>query len=373
MEGMVINMSTVEDIFDFLNEIAPLRLAEDYDNPGLLVGDKTSDVSKALLSLDITPITAVEAAECGAQLIISHHPVIFKPVKSVLSSGNTAAVWKLVNLSLSAICMHTNLDTASGGVNDVLAEVLGLNDISPLGLFGSEHYKKISVFVPESHAEKVRLAMAATGAGRLGVYDGCAFETRGAGYFRPLEGAKPFIGEIGCEEHVDEVRVEVICAANNVKKTVAAMLAVHPYEVPAYDIFDDEAVSDDYGIGRMGCLATQMQLKEFAHKVKSALSSACIKVVDSGKPAFKVAFCSGSLDEEFINEATKSGADTLLTGEMKHSLYYVAMEAGLNVVEAGHFATETVVLPRLREKLSAAFPQTVFEIAKSNREPYYAI
>jgi dinuclear metal center YbgI/SA1388 family protein len=366
-------MPTVEEIFRFLNEIAPLKLAEDYDNPGLLVGDKKSNVSKALLSLDITPITAGEAASCGAQLVISHHPVIFKPVKSVLSSGNTAAVWKLVNLSLSAICMHTNLDAASGGVNDALAAALSLNDISPLGLLRSENYKKIAVFVPESHAEKVRLAMAETGAGRLGAYGGCAFESRGVGYFRPLEGSKPFIGETGSEERVNEVRVEVICAPDNVKKTVAAMLAIHPYEVPAYDIFDDEAVSVKYGIGRLGYLAAEMLLEEFAHEVKSALLSACVKVVDSGKPAFKIALCSGSVDADFISAAAESGVDTLLTGEMKHSLYYVAMEAGINVVEAGHFATETVILPKLQEKLSAAFPQTVFEIAKSNREPYYAV
>lgn len=366
-------MTTVNDIFDFLNEMAPLCLAEDYDNPGLLEGKPDCEVKQALLSLDITPETAEEAAKNNAQLIISHHPVIFKPIRSVLSVGGTAAVWKLAQLSLSAICMHTNLDTANGGVNDALAAVLKLQEISKLGNFKSRHYKKISVFVPLDFAEKVRGAMVQAGAGKLGAYDGCAFETQGKGYFRPLEGANPFIGKQGKPECVDEIRVEAVCAPEKVKKVAAAMLKAHPYEVPAYDIFNDEAISVDYGMGRVGLLCGAMPLSDFASYVKSALSSACVKVVDSGKTAQKIAVCGGSADSELINLAKKFGADTLVTGEMKHNLYYEAMEAGVNIVEAGHFATETVILPVLKEKLSAAFPEVFFEIAKSNREPYYSV
>lgn len=366
-------MTTVSDIFDFLNELAPVSLAEDYDNPGLLEGDPNCTVRKVLLSLDITPVTAQEAADCNAQLVISHHPVIFKPIRSVLSTGGTAAVWKLAQLSLSAICMHTNLDTANGGVNDALAAALKLQKVTKLGSFKSRHYKKISVFVPLDFAEKVRGAMAQAGAGKLGAYDGCAFEAPGKGYFRPLEGANPFIGKQGKPECVDEIRIEAVCAPEKVKKVITAMLEAHPYEVPAYDIFDDEAISTDYGMGRVGLIGGKMPLSDFAVKVKSALSSACVKVVDSGKAAQKIAVLGGSADSEIINLVKKSGADTLVTGEMKHNLYYEAIEAGINIVEAGHFATETVILPVLKEKLSSAFPGISFEIAKSNREPYFSV
>lgn len=366
-------MSTVKDIFEFLNGLAPVELAESYDNPGLLVGDPKQEVTTALLSLDITPKTAKEAHERGAQLVISHHPVIFKPVRSVLAQGTTSPVWNLAKFSLSAICMHTNLDVANGGVNDCLAKVLGLANITRFGKYRSRHYKKIVVFVPENYAGAVRAAMAAAGAGKLGAYDGCAFESKGKGFFRPLEGAKPFIGKNGMPERVDEVRIEAICEPDKVGKVVAAMLKAHPYEVPAYDIFDDEAVSVHYGIGRIGTLKEAMDLRAFADNVKKALSSSCVKVVDAGKLARNIAVCGGAVDEEIIEKAADAGADTLVTGEMKHHLYYAALEAGLNIVEAGHFATETVVLPALREKLITEFPCISFVIADSNREPYYAV
>jgi dinuclear metal center YbgI/SA1388 family protein len=366
-------MTCVNEIFKFLTDFAPLELAESFDNPGLLAGDPKSEVTKALLSLDITSAAAKEASERGAQLVISHHPVIFKPLRSVLCTGVSAPVWNLARFSLSAICMHTNLDTANGGVNDTLARAVGLEQVKNLCNTKIKHYKKITVFVPDEFAQKVRLAMAEAGAGKLGEYDGCSYETDGHGYFRPLAGAKPFIGEQNKPECVNEKRIEAICAPDKVKAVVSAMLDAHPYEVPAYDIFDDEAVCDKYGIGRVGILPESVSADIFAKDVKKALSTSCVKVVDCGKKVHKVALCSGATDEELIMRAAEIGADTFLTGEMKHNLYYTAIEAGINIIEAGHFATETVVLPILKEKLTAAFPQVCFEIADCNREPYHTV
>ena len=366
-------MTTVEDIFKFLDSIAPVNLAEDYDNPGLLAGEPNREVFKAILSLDITPETAEETSNAGAQLVISHHPVIFKPLRSLISTGVSAAVWKLASLSLSAICMHTNLDLANGGVNDALSAAIGLKSVSHLQEYRKINYKKIAVFVPQDYADNVRFAMTSAGAGKFKCYDGCAFTVNGKGFFRPLEGAKPFIGNyLNCES-VDEVRVEVICAPKDVNAVVAAMIAVHPYELPAYDIFDDESVAEEYSMGRIGLLNKKTALADYAGIVKDALSSSCVKVLDCGKEACKIAVCGGAADGEIITAAAKSGADTLVTGEMKHSLYYTALEAGINIVEAGHFATEAVILPVLKSKLSAAFPTVGFEIAKSCREPYYAV
>ncbi len=363
----------VKTIFGFLEELAPLRLAEDYDNPGFLAGDAAAPVSRALLVLDITPEAVREAEKTGAQLLISHHPVIFKPVRAVLARGKTAALWELARRNVAAVCMHTNLDAAPGGVNDALAAALGLQNAEPFGSALSEPYKKIVVFVPKTHARAVREALAAAGAGHLGAYDGCAFASSGTGYFRPLPGAKPFLGRPGEPEEADEVRVEALCAPELLPRTVAAMLAAHPYEMPAYDVFDDAAVQKVYGMGRVADLGRELPLAEFAAGVKRALRASCVRAVDSGRPVRRAAVCGGAVDSAIVSAAAAAGADTLVTGECKHSLYYEARAQNLNVVEAGHFATETVVLPVLREKLAAKFPGVEFGVAACNREPYFTV
>lgn len=365
-------MVTVNDIFSYLNRLAPLSLAEDFDNPGLLAGNGKTQVKKALLCLDITSKAAEEAKEKDAQLLISHHPVIFKPIRNVLANGATAPVYNLINKSLSAICMHTNLDKADGGVNDALCSALHLKNTVKLSVGSKKNYKKITVFVPKGFEDKVRTAMKDAGAGKLYEYDGCSFETVGKGYFRPLEGANPFIGKMGKPECTDETRIEAICESSKVKQVVTDMLKVHPYEVPAYDIFDDEAVFDNYTFGRLG-ETKEKPICEYAKEVKKYLSSSCVKYVDANKPVKKIAVCSGACDEEFFAEAVSAGADTILTGELKHHMYNLAFEMGLNALEAGHFATETVVLPVLKEKLQNQFPDVEFLVAQCNKEPYFTV
>lgn len=366
-------MTKVNDIFNYLNKLAPITTAENYDNPGLLVGSCENIVKKAILSLDISSKTALEAANSGAQLIISHHPVIFNPIKKVLSYGETAPVYNLLNNSLSAICMHTNLDRADGGVNDALCEKIGIQNKKGLGEPIINNFKKIVVFVPKGYQEKVRVAMSEAGAGKLGEYDGCAFDSEGTGYFRPLENAKPFIGTSGKFESTKELRLEAICEPKKVKSVVKAMLNSHPYEVPAYDIFDNEAVTQDSFIGRIGEIEKELSISDFAKIVKEKLSSSCVKYVDANGKAKKIAVCSGATDEEFIKDAVSSCADTILTGELKHHMYNYCREYGINIVEAGHFATETIVLPFLKEKLEKAFPKIEFIIAESNVEPYFTV
>lgn len=366
-------MTNVNSIFKYLNEIAPTWLAESYDNPGLLVGDKNSEVKKALLCLDITSKCINEAKEKNAQLLISHHPVIFRPIKNVLANSTTVPVFNLIKNDMSAICMHTNLDRAEGGVNDCLCEAIGLTDIIKIGETVKENFKKIFVFVPVGFEEKVRSAMANAGAGKLGEYDGCAFEAGGNGYFRPLDGANPFIGNVGKYEKADEVKIEAICEPSKVKAVVRAMLEAHPYEVPAYDIFDDEAVSNSYPIGRLGSVKEPTTVAKFAESVKRSLNSSCVKYVTVKDTVSKVAVCSGTADEDFFEDALDAGADTVLTGELKHHMYNLAAELGLNVVEAGHFATEAVVLPCLEKKLKAKFNDVDFFVAENCVEPYNAI
>lgn len=363
-------MTYVNDIFEYLNTFAPITTAASYDNPGLIVGNANQQVKKALLTLDISSKTSFEAVDKNAELIISHHPVIFNPIKKILKNDETAPIYNLINNSLSAICMHTNLDRAEGGVNDALCEKLSLNNICELGELIKRNYKKIVVFVPEGFEDKVRNSMSSAGAGKLGEYDGCAFEANGTGHFRPLEGSKPFISESLKEEKTREVRLEAICEASKVKNVITEMLKVHPYEVPAYDVFDDEAVKSISGIGRIGKLEKKIEIKEFSKIVKNNLNTCCVKYIDTTGMVEKIAVCSGATDEEFILDAVQNGADTILTGEMKHHMYNYCRELGLNAIEAGHFATETIVLPKLKDRLSKTFPNVEFLIAQTNEEPY---
>jgi len=366
-------MKFAYEIYDFLKIIAPLMLAESYDNPGLLVGSGQQQVNKALVALDITSDVCLEAVQKDAQLVISHHPVIFKPVRAVLREGETAPLWQLVNNSLTAICMHTNLDSAAGGVNDALAEALGFKKPSVLLVRGVKNYKKVAVYVPRAYAQAVRQSIAQAGAGSLGAYDSCSFETEGIGYFRPLEGAKPFIGQVGSVEQVSEVKLEAICAPSITNNVVEAIKRVHPYEQPAIEIFDDESNSEAYGIGRLALLSHTQELEAFVRFVTKSLLSGGARFASAGRKVSSVAICSGAWDAELTVEAVLKGADTILTGEIKHSDILAALDCGLNVIAAGHFATENVICPVLASKLSTEFPDVRFEVAQSGKDAMFYI
>lgn len=365
-------MATVDELFSYLKEWAPLHLAESWDNVGLLVGDSGVLVQKALVALDITAAVCEEASVVGAQLVISHHPVIFRPLANVHTEGVSAPVWQLARHGLSAICMHTNLDIADGGVNDVLLQALGLERTGILQPLGAYPYQKISVFVPETHAVQVREAMAQAGAGHYDGYDSCAFETHGTGYFRPLANANPFIGEAGRLESVREVRIEAVCDARDTAGVVSAMKAAHPYEVPAYDLFDDAALKQPYGIGRLARLLRATDLPAFARDAKERLHAASVSFHDAGKPVHTVAVCSGAWDGELTAAASAAGADTVLTGEIKHSDMLTVAAAGLNLVAAGHYATEQPICAEIVRRLGAAFPAISFAVASSGTEPVQA-
>lgn len=362
-------MTTVGDIFSCLQGWAPLRLAESWDNVGLLAGDADTPVRKALVALDITCAVCEEAAETGAQLILSHHPVIFRPLSSVRADGVSSPVWRLARHGLSAICMHTNLDIAEGGVNDVLLEVLGLERTAILQTLGAFSYQKISVFVPKTHAAQVRQAMADAGAGRYDGYDSCAFETPGTGYFRPLAGSKPFIGEQGHLQAAEEVRIEAICDARNTASVLAAMKAAHPYEVPAYDLFEDKALQRPYGLGRVARLPVAAAAGAFARSVRERLHAAGVAFHDAGRPVQTIAVCTGAWSGELTEIALRAGADTILTGEIKHSDILAVAAVGLNLIAAGHFATERPVCPVLVRRLSERFAGVSFMAAQSDMEP----
>lgn len=368
-------MTRAGDIFEYLQRIAPLHLAESYDNPGLLAGSPEQPVTRALVALDIITPVCEEAAGLGAQLVVSHHPVIFHPARRVLSVGPGRPVWELAHFGLTAVCMHTNLDMANGGVNDVLAGVLGLPHPRILLPAGTFPCKKIVVFVPREQARAVREAMARAGAGRLGNYDSCSFESAGTGRFRPLKGAHPFIGAEGETAQVEEIRLEAICKAKDLAGVIAAMRAAHPYEEPAFDIFDDEAAREPYGIGRVAELAAPLPLTEFARRMAARLKGrgAVVYAEDTARPVRRVALCGGAWDGDMTTAAAKAGADVIFTGEIKHSDVLAARECGLDVVAAGHFATENVVCPWLCRQMAGRFPEVEFRVAGALDDPAHYV
>lgn len=333
------------DIIAKLEQLAPSYLAEDWDNIGLLVGSPEQTIHKVIVTLDIDSEVISEAIAVGADMIITHHPLIFKGISHIrtdLPLGSMLSA--LIKHGIAVYAAHTNLDSAPRGVNDVLARKFNLLDVAPLTTVYQETLHKLAVFVPVTHVEKVRMAMAEAGAGHIGNYSHCTFQTQGIGTFLPLAGTTPFIGEQGKLEYVEEYRLETIVAKSRRSEVIAAMLAAHPYEEVAYDEFVLKNSGFRHGLGRVGRLTESIPLEEFMKKVKTALHIDTIKVAGPANAIIStVAVCGGS-GASLIETASKAGADVLVTGDVKYHDAQQAIAEGMVVIDAGHFATEQPVV-----------------------------
>ncbi|MDR1565072.1 MAG: Nif3-like dinuclear metal center hexameric protein [Oscillospiraceae bacterium] len=355
----------IKQINDYINKIAPYNTQMSFDNAGFLAGDINAECNTALVCLDITPRVIKEAVELGAELIVSHHPIIFSPLKSV-TAGSIA--YLLIKNNLAAICAHTNLDMASGGVNDALAEAIGLQNIRPIIPEHEQSFYKLSVFVPKGYEEAVRKAAIHAGAGTLGAYSGCSFESEGCGRFTPLQGANPHQGTINTEEEAAEVKLELLCPPDLTGEIVRAVLAAHPYETPAYDLFVNEAVKQQSFIARIGTLKCDMFPNEFAYHVKSSLNAAAVTYTQGKDKIKTVAVCGGS-GAEYWPKAKALGADAFLTGESKHHQQLEAAEAEFTLVTAGHYETEHPIAKKLSERLQNQFPEVRFMASAQECSP----
>jgi len=340
------------DIFSLIEKLAPIYLAAEWDNPGLQVGDPFAEIELAMLTLDINIDVVKEAKFKGAGLIISHHPLIFKPLKSLrLNRPDGRLVEYTIKNNITVYTAHTNLDIADGGVNTALAEKLGLNETTVLEPAGREQYVKLVVFIPAGHVEAVHQAISEAGAGWIGKYSHCAFQTRGTGMFQPLTGTKPFIGEQGKLESVEEARLETIVPTTGLDAVIQAMLRTHPYEEVAYDVYSLKNPGPAYGLGRVGSLARQVSFREFARTVKEALGLPAVRLGGKSESKVKkVAVCGGA-GARLWPAALRAGADTFVTGDISHHEAQDMLSAGLNFIDAGHHGTEHVVLSALKEYL----------------------
>lgn len=359
------NGYTAADFYRALENIAPFSLAESWDNPGLLVGSGEQPVRRALVALDATPPVIAEAKEQGAQLLITHHPVIFHKLGSVPADS---PVYQAIRAGLAVLCAHTNLDVARGGVNDVLAEILTLQNTSLLEETASQPWRKVITFVPKDSLEAVYDALALSGAGRQGNYAGAAYLSPGEGRFMPLAGASPTLGEVGKLERVEEIRLEVLTPPDALGKVLSALRAAHPYEEPAIDVLETHAHRQRQGLGRVGDLPAAQSPDEFARFVMEKLRVGGLKYVPGRQAITRVAVCGGA-GSKMLGTALALGAQALVTADTRHDELLDATRMGLTLIDAGHYASEAVVLPSLGDRLKKALPGAEIALSQVEGDP----
>jgi dinuclear metal center YbgI/SA1388 family protein len=349
---MTVRAARVQDLLGALHGLYPPDLAEDWDNVGLQVGDPAAVVTRVLVALDPSAAALTAAQRQGAQLLVTHHPLLFKPLRRLTPDDPVGkVVWQAVQSGVAIISAHTNLDVAPAGLNCWLAQRLGLQGSEPLQTAVGQLVKLV-VYVPTGHEEPVAEALFAAGAGQIGAYDHCSFRTAGIGTFRPGPGSTPFIGVAGIRETVEELRLETIVPRRRLGKVVDKLLKAHPYEEVAYDLIPLANPLPDTGLGRIGRLAEPLTLAALGAKVKAALVCTTIRLVgDLDRPVSKLAICGGS-GAGLIQEAKRRGAEALVTGDIKYHEARLAEELGLALVDAGHFATEVPAVAGLAEALT---------------------
>jgi dinuclear metal center YbgI/SA1388 family protein len=363
------------DILGIINKIAPAGLAESWDNVGLQVGDPTAEISRIMVALDATREVIEEAVNSGCQLLVTHHPLIFKPQKAIsVATPQGRLIHAAIRGGLAVACLHTNYDIAAGGLNDVLAQRLGLSNCAVLQVTSEQELAKLVVFVPESHLEQVRSALTPH-AESLGDYRDCSFAAPGEGTFTPLDGADPHIGTVGKLEKVREYRLELLVDRANLAKILKSLVAAHPYEEPAFDIIPLHNQGEQRGLGRIGYLPEATTLAAYANRVATQLSAPGLRFAgDPAATVTKVALCSGG-GASVMRTASRAGAHVLVTGDVKYHEARDAEDLGIALIDAGHFPTEIImaadVRVQLQQRLSdAGFAGCQVAASSSERDPF---
>jgi dinuclear metal center YbgI/SA1388 family protein len=354
---------TLSDVVDLLHGWYPPATADSWDAVGLVAGDPEQPVAKVMFAVDPVLPVAQEAAQWGAQLLVVHHPLFLKGVHGVARTtpkGRTLGV--LQDAGCALLTAHTNADQAVGGVSEALATTLGLTNLRPIAAAGHQRLDKLTTYVPVADADRVRQALARAGAGVIGDYDSASFSTPGEGRFRPLEGANPTIGEVGALEVVDEIRIECVLARAARPTVVAAMLAAHPYEEPAYDVVElADPGTAPTGSGRIGTV-DETTLEDFARQVASALPATAHGVRVGGDPARavrRVAVCGGAGDF-LLDQVRRTDADVYVTSDLRHHPASEFLEqGGPALVDVAHWSAEWTWLPAVAGKVADELGATV--------------
>ncbi|MGQ9845930.1 MAG: Nif3-like dinuclear metal center hexameric protein [Bacteroidales bacterium] len=338
----------VKEFIQFIEQIYPLAFQETYDNSGSQIFFPDEKIKGILVCLDITEKIVDEAIEKNCNLIISHHPLLFKALKNINSKTQQGRIIiKSIQHQISIYAIHTNFDLSMQGTNQILAHVLQLQNLKPLE--PSEHQlKKLVTFVPHHHAENVRKALFDAGAGTIGNYDSCSYNVEGYGTFKANENCNPFVGEINKEHHEPETRIETIFPAYIQPKVIDALLKAHPYEEVAYDIYLLENTYNQVGIGMIGYLPDPMSITAFLQYVKQNIGTKVIRFNNTEKQIIqRVALCSGS-GASYIQSALKNNADAYITSDLKYH-DFTDCPSDMLLIDAGHFETEIQFVQKIFE------------------------
>ena len=336
----------VGDLLEALEREFPRAWAEPWDRTGLLVGDPDAVVAGVLVSLDPSPDALSRAEELGASVLVTHHPAFLEDMRPTPGAGMAGVPFAAIARGIALVAAHTNLDRSPAG-GDALPLALGLTPEVALE-DGVQPVDIMVTYVPSSHADGVRAALASAGAGRIGMYEGCSFSGEGIGRFVATEGAEPWTGPERGAQTVAEVRVEAVCEAGTGEGVAAAVRAAHPYQEPVVMVYGGGIARGAARMGRVCTLPEPASLRSFAASVGRGLSVSATVWGDPDRPVERVAIAPGS-GRSLVAAARAAAADVLVTGELRYHESLDAVSAGLAVIEAGHDATEWPLVPVLAE------------------------
>ena len=358
----------IKEIVSALERFAPLPLQDGFDNAGLQVGLTEAEATGALLCLDVTEAVVDEAVMLGYNLIISHHPLIFKGYKSIIGRDYIErCVLKAIKNDIVIYSAHTNLDNAPGGVNYKIAEKIGLKNVRILDP-KEEYLLKFVTFVPDAQADRVRKALFEAGCGCIGNYDSCSYNLEGEGTFRAQRGTSPFCGEIGELHKESEVRIETILPAFKKAAVIKALLATHPYEEPAFDFYPLKNTWTQVGSGVVGELEEPEAELDFLKRIKKTFEVGCLRHTRlSGRLIQKVALCGGA-GAFLLPKAVSADADVFITGEVKYHDYF-NYENNILVAEVCHYESEQYTKEIFYSIMQEMFPELEVQITRVNTNP----
>jgi dinuclear metal center YbgI/SA1388 family protein len=362
----------LSQLTDYLESLAPLAYQEDYDNCGLIVGNPSQEIFQALISLDCTEAVVDEAIANSCQVIVSHHPIVFKGLKKF--NGKTyveRVVEKAIRHNVAIYAIHTNLDNINTGVNARICETLGLKNTR---ILSPKHnlLKKLVTFVPVAQAEQVRNALFHAGAGNIGNYSETSFSARGQGSFKANEYADPYVGEIGLRHTEEEMRVEVIYSSTLESKILMALVLAHPYEEVAYDLYNLTNPNQQVGSGMIGELDIAVNEEAFLGFVKERMQAHVIRhTAFTNKHIKKVAVCGGA-GGFLLKQAISAGADIFITADYKYHEFFDA-EGKILIADIGHFESEQFTQQLLYEIITKKFTTFAVRLTEINTNPvkYY--
>ena len=365
-------MPTVADVVAHLDAFAPPSSAADWDNVGLILGDSTAPLTRILTCLTVTPEVVAEAVKEKVELIVAHHPVLFKPVDKLTdATADGRLLLPLLRHGVAVYSPHTAFDNCAGGINDGLTSRLGLLNVRPLRPDKPGAAFKLVAFVPAGDLARVSDALFAAGAGQIGAYRECSFRADGTGTFFGTDAANPAVGVKGRREEVAESRLEVVVTEASLSAAVAALRAAHSYEEPAFDVYPLRTTAGaTSGAGRIGDLPNEIRLVHLGEALQRALNAKGMQVIGSrGLPVQRVAVACGAAGE-YLADAIRAKADVFVTGELRFHDGLAAQAAGISVLLPGHYATERPGVEDLAVRLQAAFPMLHVAASAAERDPF---